>query len=177
MRMKIGGALLCQRTLLSGSGSGSTRRLAHLQFRAHSRKFPLSLEPPMHLRRIYRVAPAAIKHEPIGSSQLCRKDRIASRVIDLLLPVSGREHSEISISATFMEQGFDSLSLTQAAFAIGKEFSVKISFSQLMNQFPNIEMLAQHLDSTLPVGRSCRSPARFRPIIMALKTSPRQSTL
>ena len=58
-----------------------------------------------------------------------------------------------------MEQGFDSLSLTQAAFAIGKEFSVKISFSQLMNQFPNIEMLAEHLDSTLPADNLAETPA------------------
>ncbi len=57
------------------------------------------------------------------------------------MPVSGRERSQISTSATFMEQGFDSLSLTQVAFAIRKEFSTKISFSQLMNQFPNIDML------------------------------------
>jgi amino acid adenylation domain-containing protein len=94
--------------------------------------------------------PAAIKSVSIASSRLPRKDRIASRVAELLMPVSGRDQSEIDSSATFMEQGFDSLSLTQAAFAIGKEFSVKISFSQLMNQFPNIEMLSEHLDSTLP---------------------------
>ena len=109
---------------------------------------------------------AAIESAPIAISQLTRKDsiasrkdRIASRVIDLLLPVCGREQSEISNSATFMEQGFDSLSLTQAAFAIGKEFSVKISFSQLMNQFPNIEMLAEHLDQALPPEIFAEIPA------------------
>jgi amino acid adenylation domain-containing protein len=101
---------------------------------------------------------AAIERVPIAATELSRKDRIASRVIDLLLPVSGREPSEISNSATFMEQGFDSLSLTQAAFAIGKEFSVKISFSQLMNEFPNIEMLAEHLDSTLPIEVLAEAP-------------------
>ena len=79
-----------------------------------------------------------------------RKDRIASRLLDLLVPVSGHERSEISRSATFMEQGFDSLSLTQVAFAIRKEFSVKVSFTQLMSQLPNIDMLASHLDATLP---------------------------
>ncbi|MFZ0799167.1 MAG: amino acid adenylation domain-containing protein [Terriglobales bacterium] len=78
-----------------------------------------------------------------------RKDRIASRVLDLLGPVSGRERSQISTSATFMEQGFDSLSLTQVAFAIRKEFSIKVTFSQLMNQCPSVDMLAAHLDATL----------------------------
>ncbi len=79
-----------------------------------------------------------------------RKDRITSRVLDLLVPLCGRERAQISTSATFMEQGFDSLSLTQVAFALHKEFSIKISFSQLMKQMPNVEMLVAHLDATLP---------------------------
>jgi amino acid adenylation domain-containing protein len=95
-----------------------------------------------------------IERVPSGSSPASRpslrKDRITSRVLDLLVPVSGRDRSQISTSATFMEQGFDSLSLTQVAFAIGKEFSSKVSFSQLMNQWPNVEMLAAHLDGVLP---------------------------
>src|SRR5208282_5975285 len=85
-----------------------------------------------------------------GSSLASRKDCIASRLVDLVVPVSGHERSQISTSATFMEQGFDSLSLTQVAFAIRKEFSAKVSFSQLMNQWPNVDLLAAHLDATLP---------------------------
>ena len=50
-----------------------------------------------------------------------------------------------------MDQGLDSLSLTQLAFAIRKEFSIKVSFSQLMNQLPNVDMLAAHLHTTLPL--------------------------
>ncbi|HEY4979106.1 MAG TPA: amino acid adenylation domain-containing protein, partial [Candidatus Acidoferrum sp.] len=79
-----------------------------------------------------------------------RKDRLASRLLDLLVPVCGLERSQINTSSTFMEQGFDSLSLTQVAFAIRKEFSVKVTFTQLMNQLPNLDMLAAHLDATLP---------------------------
>jgi thioesterase domain-containing protein/acyl carrier protein len=51
-----------------------------------------------------------------------------------------------------MEQGFDSLSLTQVGFTIRKEFPTKVSFSQLMNELPNVDMLADHLDQTLPPG-------------------------
>lgn len=94
-----------------------------------------------------------------GSALASRKDCIASRVVDLLLAVSGRERSQISVSATFMEQGFDSLSLTQVAFAIRKEFSAKVSFSQLMNQLPNVDMLAAHLDATLPANILADTPA------------------
>ena len=94
-----------------------------------------------------------------GSSLASRKDRIASRLVDLLVPVSGRERSQIGTSATFMEQGFDSLSLTQVAFAIRKEFSAKVSFSQLMNQWPSVDMLATHLDATLPADILAETPA------------------
>ncbi|MGB2605379.1 MAG: condensation domain-containing protein [Candidatus Sulfotelmatobacter sp.] len=97
-------------------------------------------------------ASASVSPESVAtkSSSASRTDRITSRVLDLLVPLSGRERAQISTSATFMEQGFDSLSLTQVAFAIHKEFSIKISFSQLMKQMPNIEMLVAHLDATLP---------------------------
>jgi len=93
------------------------------------------------------VSPGSVA---MKSSSASRTDRITSRVLDLLVPLSGRERAQISTSATFMEQGFDSLSLTQVAFAIHKEFSIKISFSQLMKQMPNIDMLVAHLDATLP---------------------------
>jgi len=89
----------------------------------------------------------------LGASEpasMSRQDSIAARVVDLLIAISGRDRSLIDASATFMEQGFDSLSLTQVAFAIRKEFSVKVTFSQLMSQFPNVTMLAEHIDATLP---------------------------
>jgi thioesterase domain-containing protein/acyl carrier protein len=78
-----------------------------------------------------------------------RSSRLAARLVEILVPVSGRDPSQISTSATLMEQGFDSLSLTQVAFAIRKEFGVRVSFSQLMKDFPSIEMLAAHLDAAL----------------------------
>jgi acyl carrier protein len=96
------------------------------------------------------VTSVAPEDVPPGSLRSSRKDRIASHLLDLLVPLSAYERSQISTSATFLEQGFDSLSLTQVAFAIRKEFSAKVSFTQLMNQLPNVDMLAEHLDLTLP---------------------------
>ena len=95
---------------------------------------------------------ASITAQTAPASTGTRKDRVAARVLELLVPVSGRQRSELNTSSTFMEQGLDSLALTQVAFAIRKEFSVKVSFSQLMNQWPNVDMLAAHLDATIPAG-------------------------
>jgi thioesterase domain-containing protein/acyl carrier protein len=88
--------------------------------------------------------------ETTESVALSRRDRIASLLTSLLAALSGREKSQINTTATFMEQGFDSLSLTQVAFTIRKEFRTKVSFSSLMNEFPNVDMLADHLDQSLP---------------------------
>jgi amino acid adenylation domain-containing protein len=106
------------------------------------------------LKPVIEVSSASAPLEPAASEPASgsRKDRIATHVVDLLIAISGRERSQIDPSSTFMELGFDSLSLSQVSFAIRKEFSVKVTFSQLMNQFPNVDMLAEHLDATLPEG-------------------------
>ncbi|MFZ1916797.1 MAG: amino acid adenylation domain-containing protein [Terriglobales bacterium] len=111
-------------------------------------------DSPALARTHLETAVSAASPESVAAPNLSsrRKDRIAARVLDLLVPVSGRERSQITISATFMEQGLDSLALTQVAFAIRKEFGIKVSFSQLMNQWPNIEMLAAYLDAALPAS-------------------------
>ena len=83
---------------------------------------------------------------PSGS----RKERLAARLVDILASISGRDPSQLSRSTTFLEQGMDSLSLTQVAFAIRQEFAQKVSFSQLMKDLPNADLLAAYLDQSLP---------------------------
>ena len=99
------------------------------------------------------AAAAELSQAAAGTAET-RRERLVARLVDVLVPVSGRERSLISTSSTFLEQGFDSLSLTQVALAIRKEFGVKVTFGQLMNQFPNVEMVASHLDQTMPADRS-----------------------
>jgi len=96
---------------------------------------------------------------PQAASAETRKERLAAHIAGILVPISGHDRSLISHSATFLEQGFDSLSLTQVAFAIRKEFSIKVSFSQLMNQFPNVDMLSAHLDQAMPAEMFAAAPA------------------
>src|ERR1700739_1942198 len=45
------------------------------------------------------ASPMPVENIASGSLPVSRKDRIASRLIELLLPVSGRERSQISSSA------------------------------------------------------------------------------
>lgn len=77
---------------------------------------------------------------------------VVARLIDVLLPISGLDRAQISTSATFLEQGFDSLSLTQASLGIQQAFGVKVTFAQLMSQLPNLDLLAAYLDRTAREG-------------------------
>jgi len=91
------------------------------------------------------AVPVALPDAHQSGSGETRRARLAARLVEILVPVSGRDRSQINKSATFLEQGFDSLSLTQVAFAIRKEFGVRVSFSQLMKDLPSIDMLAAYL--------------------------------
>jgi acyl transferase domain-containing protein len=77
------------------------------------------------------------------------KDRLTARLMELLSPISGMDAGELSSTATFLEQGFNSLSLTQVSLAVQQTFGIKVTFGQLMNQLPNVELLAAHLDQSL----------------------------
>jgi len=55
--------------------------------------------------------------------------------------------SRASVSATFLELGFDSLFLTQASQAVQKRFGAAVSFRQLLEEFSTLEKLAAHLDA------------------------------
>jgi amino acid adenylation domain-containing protein len=94
--------------------------------------------------------PAAdISNETIDTLST-RKDRIQAQLIEILANVWGGEGSLINSSATFLEQGFDSLSLTQAAIGISKALGIKVTFKQLIKEYPNVEMLTAYIDENLP---------------------------
>lgn len=94
---------------------------------------------------------------------LDQRGRITARLIDMLLAISGLERTQISESATFLEQGFNSLSLTQLALSIQQAFGIKVTFAQLMNQLPNVALLAEYLDQALQPdsARQALEPARL----------------
>ena len=67
-----------------------------------------------------------------------------------LKDLSGQDQSGADINATFLELGFDSLFLTQVAGAFRKEFGIKVTFRQLLEDFSTMDTLAGHLDAQLP---------------------------
>ncbi len=79
-----------------------------------------------------------------------RPERLLAKLTAVLEDVSGLAPDKLEPNATFLELGFDSLFLTQASQAFGKAMGVKITFRNLLEDYPTLRELASHLDKTLP---------------------------
>ena len=68
----------------------------------------------------------------------------------LFQELSGTNLEGVDPAANFLELGFDSLLLTQAAQLLQRKFGVSISFRQVMEELCSLEALAAYLDRSLP---------------------------
>ena len=96
-----------------------------------------------------------------------RKESIISKIRVVLKNLSGQDQSTAAPDVSFLELGFDSLLLTQVAQAFRKEFGVKVTFRQLLEDCATMDALAGFLDSKLP-------PEEVRPALSA-KAMPVES--
>jgi amino acid adenylation domain-containing protein len=79
-----------------------------------------------------------------------RRPRLVARLRQLFEDVAGVDLDEADAATPFVELGLDSLTLTQAALQVKKQFNVAITFRQLMEKYRSFDTLAEFLDSTLP---------------------------
>src|SRR5690606_26361004 len=79
-----------------------------------------------------------------------RRDQLVARLRTVFEDVAGVDLEGAEPAAPFIELGLDSLSLTQVALQLQKAFGVKITFRQLMESYPSLLTLAEHLDASLP---------------------------
>jgi glutamate-1-semialdehyde aminotransferase/acyl carrier protein len=79
-----------------------------------------------------------------------RAARFSTELRRLIDDVAGVEIGADEAGTTFLELGLDSLALTQVATQIQKAFSVKVTFRQLMETYPTLDILAEHMDKTTP---------------------------
>ena len=86
-----------------------------------------------------------------------RRERLQREVLALLSSLSGMDLAEADPSLSFIELGFDSLFLTQAAVALHKKFGTKITFRQLLQEIPGPSAVAEHLDRVLPADATTPS--------------------
>lgn len=138
--------------------SGNSGRTVSLPTYPFQRK-RFFVEPGNLNRAAVPVAPASPNmsvtnsHLPhkTRSFQMSRLPNIVSAINQVFEDTSGLDLSEFDPGMTFFEMGLDSLVLTQTATALKKEFEVPVTFRQLLEETPNVELLAEFLDSQLPV--------------------------
>lgn len=87
---------------------------------------------------------------PPSTGSAPRRSTLVTRLQTLFEEVAGTDLVGVDALVSFVELGLDSLTLTQAALQIKKQFNVPVTFRQLMETYRNFDSLAQFLDSRLP---------------------------
>lgn len=90
---------------------------------------------------------------PQSSEPAQRTGRIATELLQILASVSGSVLTAEDSDVSFLELGFDSLTLGQVASRIQQKLKVKVSFRDLMGSYPSCQALAEHLDGLLPADQ------------------------
>ncbi len=98
-----------------------------------------------------------------------RRDQLVARLRTVFEDVAGVDLDGADPAALFVELGLDSLSLTQVALQLQKAFGVKITFRQLMESYPSLQRLAEHLDAVMPAeATAATAPAAAAPAATTL---------
>jgi amino acid adenylation domain-containing protein len=92
-----------------------------------------------------------------------RRPRMLALVCELVEEVSGADVTEVDPGTPWLELGLDSLTLTQLALQIQRTHSIKVTFRQVMENYPTIGSLAALLDERLPADE----PAVAVPAVVA----------
>ncbi len=90
------------------------------------------------------VSPEAVAHRP-----QTKKDKITQIVTEVLCEISGLEPTELNPTTSFLELGFESLSLTQVAAALKARIGAEVTLQELLQSQSTLHALSEHLDSVL----------------------------
>jgi glutamate-1-semialdehyde aminotransferase/acyl carrier protein len=86
--------------------------------------------------------PTIIQSLPVGNSSMDQATLLLKELFELFAENSGEDLSETPPDQSFLELGFDSLFLTQAALSIKKRYKVEIPFRRLLSDVPDFGSLA-----------------------------------
>ena len=112
----------------------------------------VSVEAPPIAAQLGAIAAPATHSEPaIGMVSADRQAHVP-RLAKLFDEVAGVDIGEADRSTPFIELGLDSLTLTQVALQVSRQFAVKISFRQLMDTWESFDALTAMLAATTPAA-------------------------
>jgi amino acid adenylation domain-containing protein len=140
---------------------------------ATARRAPLPTYPFQNDRHWFarRTAPAGALPSDLSPSvasavTMSRIPTVEHELKRVLSDVSGIPADDMTTDASFVDQGLDSLSLTQATLELERVFGVKLRFRRLMEDLDNIGKLARFLDTEMPAGKFA-PPAPVAPVAAA----------
>jgi len=93
----------------------------------------------------------------------------------ILSDVSGVAVEDMARDNSFVDQGLDSLSLTQATLELERVFGMKLRFRRLLEDLDNVEKLARFLDAEMPADKFAPAPVvapTAAPVVQAAQPSP-----
>jgi amino acid adenylation domain-containing protein len=88
-----------------------------------------------------------------------RENAIRAVVVSIFEDLSGEDVGTAPAGTTFLEMGFDSLFLTQAAQELLNKFGLKITFRALLGDLGSIDALTNYVAATLPPEKFAPAPA------------------
>lgn len=98
---------------------------------------------------------------PLMSPAPTMTDRLpflVQRLRAVFADIAGIPAASLDAAIPFLDQNFDSLTLTQAALEVGRVFGHAPRLRQLMEDLDHVDALARHLDALLP-AEAHRAPA------------------
>ncbi len=147
---------------------------------AAASQVPPPIAAPAHAEPLSPNPPPTV-NTPTPPPAVDRKPAIIARMKSLLKKLSGQDQTAADPAVSFLELGFDSLFLTQIAQGFHKEFGVKVTFRQLLEDFPSMDTLAAHLDPLLPPDPAppvpvTPPPVAPTPVALPLTPAPTRSS-
>jgi amino acid adenylation domain-containing protein len=100
-----------------------------------------------------------------------RKTTILSKISSIVSQTSGIDYPNDASSESFLDLGLDSLTLTQFAIRLKKDFKLPVTFRQLNEEFSSPSLLADYLDQNLPKDEfNNKAPTQSVPNTVAMPT-------
>ena len=122
--------------------------------------FTRKAPPPQEAALALSEPSPSVFTQPAASAvTMSRIPNVENELRRVLCDVSGLPAEELTPDASFVDQGLDSLSLTQATLELERVFGVKLRFRRLLEDLDTIAKLACYLDAEMPAEKFAPAPA------------------
>ncbi|MCW2589366.1 MAG: hypothetical protein JWQ86_1793 [Mycobacterium sp.] len=111
---------------------------------------PAAVQPVLAATHLAATAPTSLPTQDTTVISSNRSAALLSHLQTVFADLSGVDPAILTPDTTFLEIGFDSLFLTQAASALQKQFATEITLRTLVEDVPTLNLLVERILPTLP---------------------------